>query len=429
MTKSAWWILMIVAMLVLLSLDCRKGNPITSPDNSFALTVDDASCAEVYLNLKIGAGITSRTITLMRDTITLFTKTIDATETALTDTNLLPGHTYSYTASLSGGMTALTQAKTMDTTSSAISWTSYQLGDGSSSVLYDVAIVGDSAWVVGEIHQGGFVYSLAKWNGSKWQLYQLYFNGDNLIVPINGILVLGNNDVWLAAGGVFHWDGVSSHAQLNFSRLTLPDPNATVDKLWGISSSSIYGVGKSGTIVHYNGSSWTKIESGTPLDIQNVHGAWNRGTNAWEILTVASTPFIGMDKEVLRIGTNNLDNLPLNGIAEPVSDIWLLPNRFYIAVGSGMYTKHSLNDSHWDTVSLDFDSYYKYAAAGNDRNDLIAVGGYGEVVHFNGIRWKSYYSETQISGNYYAVAMKGNLIIAVGGTSTVAEIAIGRRTN
>jgi hypothetical protein len=433
MTKSAGWILMIVLMLVLFSLNCRKGNPITPPDNSFALTVDDASCTEVYLNLKIGAGITSRTVTLKRDTITLFTKTIDAVETSITDTSLLPNHTYNYTASLNGNLTVHTPAKTMDTTSNDISWTSYTPGDGSCcSGLYDVQILSDTfAIAVGKIMQGGVTYNAAVWNGQGWELkgVQSIICGSSsyIISSLRTIFAFNDNDIWFSDGAeMIHWNGnnYSNDCRMN-SLLT-----GAIKKIFAINPQDVYAVGNSGAIVHYNGTSWTKIESGTTLDIQNIRGGWNGKTNTWEILAIASVPSITMGKEVLRIENNTAEKLSLDGIAEPVSDIWFIPNRYYITVGSGMYTKHTLNDSHWDTVSLGFDSFYKFGVAGNDRNDLIAVGGYGEVVHFNGIRWKSYYSETQIAGgNYYSVAMRGNLIIAVGETATEAKIAIGRRTN
>jgi hypothetical protein len=87
--KRASFILFILFSLC--SLMCKKENPITSRDTSYALTSDDPSCTEVYLQLKIGTGIASRNVTLKRGTITLFTKTIDAANTVV-DSNLTPNH-------------------------------------------------------------------------------------------------------------------------------------------------------------------------------------------------------------------------------------------------------------------------------------------------------------------------------------------------
>ena len=63
------------------------------------------------------------------------------------------------------------------------------------------------------------------------------------------------------------WDGMSPQAQLDFSRLVLPDPNATVEQLWGETSSDLYGVGNAGTIVRYVSNTWEQIETGATIDV------------------------------------------------------------------------------------------------------------------------------------------------------------------
>lgn len=64
-----------------------------------------------------------------------------------------------------------------------------------------------------------------------------------------GILVLSPNEIYLAAGSIFRWDGISSTVQMIFLRFDLSDPNGTIEKLWGNSNTSIYGVGNAGSIV------------------------------------------------------------------------------------------------------------------------------------------------------------------------------------
>ena len=46
----------------------------------------------------------------------------------------------------------------------------------------------------------------------------------------------------------------------------------SVNKLWGTSSSDLYGVGYNGMITHYNGRTWQKIESGTTTNINDIWG-------------------------------------------------------------------------------------------------------------------------------------------------------------
>lgn len=98
-------------------------------------------------------------------------------------------------------------------------------------------------------------YGIAIWNGTIWQAKRLYYVGNSNISRIRGVHVLGTSDIWLAAGSIFHWNGDSSIAPMNFSRLTLPDPNATIEKPWGLSPYDLHGVGNVGTVVH-SGSNW-----------------------------------------------------------------------------------------------------------------------------------------------------------------------------
>ena len=57
----------------------------------------------------------------------------------------------------------------------------------------------------------------------------------------------------------------------------------------GNQQSNFYIVGNGGSIAHYNGSIWTKIESGTTLPINDIWGAQN-SAGQWEILAIASNP-------------------------------------------------------------------------------------------------------------------------------------------
>jgi hypothetical protein len=64
---------------------------------------------------------------------------------------------------------------------------------------------------------------------------------------------------------------------------------------------------------------------------------------------------------------------------------------------------------------------------GNGLNDVMVVGAYGEVLHWNGVSWRSYRDITGLNGSYTSVAVDGNFVIAVGQNDTQAVVAIGRR--
>ena len=133
-------ILIVLATFLVFTGLCCKDEPTKPYDTALALTAEDVSCTEAWLRLYVGTDITPRTVELKRDSITLFTKTINATETVVMDSNLTPNHTYLYQARLldfaSGGQgiintSALVPVQTMDTTSHAWTFSTTLLGDGS----------------------------------------------------------------------------------------------------------------------------------------------------------------------------------------------------------------------------------------------------------------------------------------------------------
>jgi hypothetical protein len=56
------------------------------------------------------------------------------------------------------------------------------------------------------------------------------------------------------------------------------------------------------------------------------------------------------------------------------------------------------------------------------------TGDFGELYHFNGATWHNFTAQTGLEDGYYRrIAMKGDIIVAVGENSGRAAIALGRR--
>ncbi len=118
-----------------------------------------------------------------------------------------------------------------------------------------------------------------------------------------------------------------------------------------------------------------------------------------------------------------------SGLPTSLSGLWFQPyGRSYI-VGDGIYDAAVVNSSPvWRGSVNVITTYYTFAVRGNSVNDLFVVGSYGEVLHFNGSTWKSFREQTQLSyGSYTSVAVRGNLVIAVGYEGNRAVVARGRR--
>jgi hypothetical protein len=323
-----------------------------------------------------------------------------------------------------------------DTTSHNFSWTVETLGE-TGSTLYDVAIINDSlAYAVGQIYLkdstgqvSPYPYCMAVWDGTLWRFKRKYYYDLQTLRLVTAIpqeiLALSSTDVWLATGSIFHWNGKDSVMDLSFNRLALSDPNGTVTALWGTSSADLYGVGNVGTVVHYDGRYWTQLQSVTTLPINDISGAQN-SSGQWEILAVASND---QDRRLLQIQGTIVSILPDSGLSNTLFGVWFVPGVHYYVVGTGIHYKNRLDEPVWNRYpSGVVTSYASGGIRGNGANDVFVVGSFFEVVHYNGSTWYNYQKEIPLTnGAFGRVAVKGDLVIAVGLEGQQAAVLIGRR--
>lgn len=324
-----------------------------------------------------------------------------------------------------------------DTTSHNFVFELDTLGNGSSSVLNDVWIFDENnIWAVGEIYvqdstgQVETTYNVARWDGKKWNLMQLYYPFNQtqlLIVPIRGIFAFGQNDIWLAAGSVFRWNGSSIQPFL-LRPMILSGPE-TVEKLWGTSSSNLYGVGNAGTVVHYDGSTWQKLASGTTVDIQDIWGAVDSKTQALTVLAVASLLDYGRALDLLKINGTTVTMLDTIGLHVSESSVWFQPNKVFYVTGNGVYKKDKIDDPVWKVNHEGHPLLYKYRIRGNAWNDVFIAGSGGLLSHYNGATWKHYTGMElpRAYSLYNGLAIKGNLVVAVGWFGEKAAVVRGVR--
>ena len=432
---------------VFTSMTCRQ--PTQPPgDETFALSLSDVTCTEAWLNVHLGASSGVRTVEIRRDSGVELSFNLRQTDTTVADTGLLPNRVYGYRADLTNGpaiaqSTGLLSARTLDTTSSNFTFQTFTFGGNAGSCdLKDVAIINDTlAYAVGAIYLNDSTtgqpdpqaYSIAKWDGRSWSLMKLFDNSGLVVAPIRGIFVVNSNDIWLAAGSVYNLDGMSPQATMSFSRFTLSDPSATVEKLWGISASSLYGVGDVGTNIHYNGTAWTPLTSGTTQTIQDIWGAVDAVTGKKTILCAASHPLGYGDKEILSIDANNVvTSVPWSPQAVVMS-AWFMTPSFVYACGAGIYRRGP--DQVWREIGgPSVLNALTEHIRGQGNNDIFIAGDFGNIAHYNGVSFRLYPEVTNTVGTnsvFRSCAVKNNMAIAVGFTSvginTAAVIAVGKR--
>ena len=273
---------------------------------------------------------------------------------------------------------------------------------------------------------GYTTYNAVHWDGSSWELLRIpyHYNGDDFYHPIQAVFSFNESDIWFCGNGVIHWDGTNFRPIGISSGVWGP---YQMNKMWGSSRSNLFIVGDNGNIARYNGTSWQRIESGTDLDIYDIWGEYNEKTTEFEVFTVASKLLVNQEKKIFRINkTNNVISISTNGIPSNLTGIWFKNKVFYV-VGNGMFRKTDIEStSEWTAFNYGLTSYYIGDIRGDDYNDIIATGSFGELVHFNGENWKSFTEVTYMNGAWSGT-IKGNIICCVGLVNNEAIITIGKR--
>ncbi|MCD4693012.1 MAG: hypothetical protein K8R79_08870 [Calditrichales bacterium] len=413
------------------------------------LTVKSAEVTEAWLKLETSPLESEAVYIVKRDTQFVFNSKLDKSDTLLHDKNLLPAHEYNYSAYaiLNGKTGKIVKASvtTMDTTSHDFEWEVFEFGAKSSSVLHDVAIISpEDIWAVGEIHTEDTdcwnedstewikPYNAVHWDGEKWELKRietLYRPDYKISPPLEGIFAFSNDDIWISSGSPWHWNGSKWKFYHLWDMGVLNENDGGVPRMWGTSSEDMYFSGRKGTIVHYDGQSWQKIESGTDLHIYDIYGIDNQSEGSSEIYCVAAKHLESYDKEILQINGLEVNILPNEGIPWAIKGILFKPGIRYYVAGSGIYTKRDIHSNKpWKAIHHGVTNYHLEGIRGNDINDFILCGHFGEILHFNGMTWKSYRETVNIKNTiFYEAAVKDDIIAAVGSNPPNAVIVFGRR--
>jgi hypothetical protein len=438
-------LVLFITLFFFTTLTCKKSSPVNpAGNNKIIFTFEDASCTEAWFNLKINDLQFPVIVDLYKDNfLNKSLNVFGSTDTTFYIEDLLPKKKYEvYVKVKSNNGEELTSERinfeTMDTTSHNFTWQSWEFGTIGSSTLYDVAIIDENdIWAVGEINiadtsiNGYTTYNAVHWDGTKWELKRIYFptvcGGTGLSsYPAKAIFAFNDGQIWISTSGdkiAILKDGI----QIN--KFCLPsNVSMSINKLWGSSSEDLYAVGNNGNIAHWDGRKWTKIESGTNLHIYDIWGDYNERIGQWEILAVAADVYNSFEKEVIAIKNSQSYKLSNFGIEEPLMGVWFKCNRKYYLVGSGTYMKTFLSDKEWKGNPRDITNYFENAIRANSTNDVIVVGAFGEVLHFNGYNWKSFINQTHLPlGTYLSVDVNGKILVAVGWNSRQAIITIGKK--
>ncbi len=308
----------------------------------------------------------------------------------------------------------------IDTTSHYFVWEIDTIGF--SGTLKDIFIIEDNnMWVVGDIRIDNEIYGAAIWDGDKWDLMKLEANGSN-ILP-RGVWAFSENDIWLASGSIYHWNG--NETTLKWLRDITTEE--TIEKIWAFSSNNIFFVGNKGTIIHYDGNDFNRMESGTEVDLLDIWGVsasdiWVSGKETGGSVILH---YNGSEWDKFYEWDTNLDEytLPTDSILLTISSNWTnLSNDSLVAVGGwGVFhvskeTKRSrwVFERRWDVEeSL---PGYPLKVRGNAWNNIFVCGTRNTILHYNGRSWHHFIEFYNDWGVWMqSIGLSENKVVIVGG--------------
>ncbi|MBN8705973.1 MAG: hypothetical protein J0L62_08845 [Bacteroidetes bacterium] len=339
----------------------------------------------------------------------------------------------------------------IDTTSHNFVWRVDTIG-GYLSVARDVAIVNENdIWVVGEFYKNhsnpdsidADRYGLCIWNGKSWQLTRVpyRFNGieePNSSVSFASIFVLKSDFIWLCSLGrtpIRFKNGIFD----SFSTHDVTTDRNYINKIWAKDENNIWFVGDGGTILYFNGSTFSKIPYSPDVDFVDI---WGDETGMVRVVANKSGTFTS---SIVRISTGAA-TLEFEGLNQAVNsqkpDIyytvwWKDATTMFLGADNGFFKKHGENyqrlSSYHDNNPIQFQVFY---AKGYANNDVFVVGNYGQVAHYNGksVHLFTELPITNIHSELKALSVKKDLICAVGSTNgkggidqDAAYIVLGKR--
>lgn len=228
-----------------------------------------------------------------------------------------------------------------------------------------------------------------------------------------GIGGVSDSDIFMGGdnGTILHYDG-SAWTDMNSG------VGFQVREFWGFSDTDVFAVGGSG-IARYNGSTWSNMSypGGT------LYGVW--GASPTDVYAVGSTGTI-----------YNYDGSSWASVSTGTSvdlwDVWGSAADDIFAVGSSGTILH-YDGASWTSITnpLSGTAVYVYGVWGTAWNDVYAACSHGYILHYDGASWSEMSSSTSSSlwggvwgtssTDVYALGSSGTIVRYDGSSWTVMD--------
>lgn len=227
----------------------------------------------------------------------------------------------------------------------------------------DVVAVGDNGTI--------WRYDGSDWkqdaSGTTVNLHGVWVNTDGLA------FVVGENDAIPPYEAVILYFNGTSWVTMD-SNSSIP-----LKAVWGTSPSNVFAVGDSGTILRYDGSTWSAMNSGTTSD--TLRCIW--GSSESDVIAAGSST------NVYRYDGNAGNNwTQKTGVVEYPEDIWgSADNNVYAVGGSDAKTIDRFDGNTWTTDYFEPPDIleppeFPKGVWGSSRYNIFAVGNNGMIVRY-----------------------------------------------
>ncbi|MFA4907672.1 MAG: hypothetical protein WC602_05370 [archaeon] len=428
--KTAMFTIFLIVATVL-AMSCKEC-PTEPEEYAIDISADFVGASRVRLLVSVSDSGDVRDFGIKRDGVVITRGQLSGKDTLITDSTVKPATDYQYQGIVFDDENVIDRSETidvttLDTTSHEIEWKIERFGcTYVGSHLRDVCIISeDDIWAVGSIETEETLhsdtldpYNAVHWNGGKWELERInpYYRGDSISSPMESIYAFSSSDIWANSGVPIHGDGKE------WTLFHLYDMGYALSgsllRCWGDGVNNLYFSGRKGCFVYYSNDKWTIISTNTTRNIDAIYGlsanlVYMVGSNQdnW------SSNFIIYEDGKIR----NID-FPDTCMQAVYATAW---NDVYL-VGQGLlyYDGRKISDWPWPNT---LPRNLLQAIRGNGPNDIFLAGHLGTVIHYNGKTWKYYDSLNNTNTLLGAIAVKNDIIVAVGGYGQQACIYYGVR--
>jgi len=320
-----------------------------------------------------------------------------------------------------------------DTTSSNFQWTIDTLGSYGTS-FHDAFILNENdIWLGGSVWIGLDAYSAFHIVNDTITPVKMTREGHNSAIFPDAIWCYADNDIWIAGGSIYHWNGDNAFLIWRLEQQEWPNG---VSKVWGNNDHDMYFGGKSSTIFKYDGSTLERIEKPYPdVDIFAISGTPDSNI----VMLVAKTPVDEPAKSAVYklsdAGNSTLyysENVDPDGDYGTVLGVKVLADTAYIWTVKALW-KYNI---YTGVSAFSTDDNYQqwghrgiYTLDGNGPNDLFAIAGITTWFHYNGKRW---HYDPWLHGSdvqCFGAVFKDDLVVAYGAYNNdwLGFYGIGRR--